>query len=271
MRSESVIGPTPRGAGRIRDINWPDYDSAGGASGNTNLRTRVSGTGPQAGQFNNLGTLLTVNQTFFQGLDIATVNDGGVVGTGGSISWRNVCNIHVRTTQPAVYWPQDDDWNVYRVVWIGMVNPLPGTNGQDSGLQFINSNTSSDGIQRTPQLGFGIQFTTTGTSFIANNGGGAVLTTIGTDGVGGWLSINYHSYDFRLISAFPGQPARLKLYVDNVLKINRSWEDGTLPVPAGATCGFWPALWNNTGGGVNAGVCTRLLSFQAAPTELMCL
>jgi hypothetical protein len=267
-RAEQVSSPPAPGAGRIRDVNFPDYDTAGAGASNVGLRPRDAGTGVLLGQSNNLGGLSTTNNLYFQGIDGGTENaGGGAPGTGGSLSWFNIVNVRVRTVAPP-FWPIDDDWNVHRVVWIAAMSIQP-TSLNDVGLQFVTSNTQTDGILRTPQNGFGIQYNLTGVSFMANNGGGAVQTQLATNGVAGFLSSDYHSFDIRLLSALPNQHARLKVFMDDTLVVSRDWTDGTLPVPVGAITGFFPALWNNaTGGG---GMVTRLLSFQAAPTELMVL
>lgn len=266
-RVESVTSASPPGAGRIRDLNYPDYTTAGAGAVAAGLRCRITGARLN-GQTNNLGSLSTAAFLFFQGVDCTTQNNTGIAGAGGSISFLNVANINLRTVKPA-FWPLDDDWNVHRIVWIAAMSQVP-TSLDDTGLQFINSATSTQGIRRTPQLGFGLQFTNTGLSLRTNNGGGSVDTVLATNGVGGYQQSDFHSYDIRLLSALPTQEALFKLYIDDVLATTISWAGGTiLPTPAAAFPVFFPAIWNNsTGGGA---VCTKLLSFQASTNELNCL
>lgn len=264
MRGDLVTSPSPPGAGRIRDLNFPDYTIAG-AGATTQIRCRNTGaflSGQSTGGISQSGML------FFQGMDVSTLNNtGGGAGLGGSLSWLNVCNINVRTIRPA-FWPLDDDWNVHRVVFIGCISVVP-TSNNDTGLQFINSNTVNQGMQRTPQVGFGIQFSQTGVAMRTNNGGGVVDTVLKTNGVGGWDSTKLHAYDLRIISALSTADAVLKIIIDDVLVRTEPWTGALLPTPQANFPSFYPCLWNDsTGGGA---ICTKNLSFQASINELGCL
>jgi hypothetical protein len=263
-RLESVTSPLPPGSGRIRDLVYPDYNTAGAAVTSAGMRARITGA-PLLGQINNLGSLVTTQFLAFQGVECTTQNNTGAAGAGGSISFLNIANVHIRTTKPA-NWPLDDDWNVHRIVWIASMSQLP-TSNNDTGLQLVNSAVQSAGIIRTPALGFGWQYTNAGLSFIANNGGGPVQTVLATNGVGGYQSSDFHSMEMRIFQAMPTADAFLKLVLDDVVIATISWAGGTLPAPAGAAAlAFFPTIWNNsTGGGA---VCTHYLGVQSAPTEL---
>jgi hypothetical protein len=264
-RGDSALSAYAPGSARIRDICFPDFNTAGAGATTGALRCRITGAQIVGATITNLGSLVTTQNVFFQGVDCQTINNTGAAGAGGSVSWLNICNVApLRTTKPA-NWPLDDDWNVHRVVWVASMSQTP-TSTNDTGLQLINSNTASEGIIRTPRAGLGLQFSTTGLSFLANNGGGPVQTVLATNGVGGYNAQDWHAYELRIFNALPTSDAFIKVVIDNVIVATISWAGGTLPVPSAAAVAFFPALWNNsTGGGA---VCTHYLGFQAAQSEL---
>lgn len=263
-RLESVTSSPPPGAGRIRDLNFPDPTASGAGALTVALRCRITGAQIFGGS-NNLGSLVTTTNLFFQGVDCTTMNNTGAAGAGGNIHFLNACNIAIRTVRPT-YWPLDDDWNVHRIVWIAATSSVP-TSANDYGLQFINSATSTDGISKTPQLGFGVQFTATGVSLRTNNGGGSTDTVLKTNGVGGFQSTDFHSYDIRILQAMPTTEATLKIIIDDVLAFTTTWAAGSiLPTPQATLPVFFPALWDNASG--PGAICTKLLSFQASTSEL---
>jgi hypothetical protein len=264
-RFESIASPIPPGAGRIRDLNFPDYTTAGAGS-LPNLRCRI--TGASFGGVQNNFTGLTTSWVFFQGLDAYQLVSSAGGGTGGSFSWLNNVNVNVRTSA-VNHWPLDDDWNVHRMVWIACINGAITTDN-DMGPQLLSSSTQTQGILRTPQNGLGFRFATGGKfNFIARNvANGLSEVTLATDGVGGYHVTDWHSYDLRLFSALPNQPPFLKILIDDVLVQTITWAGGTLPAngESGAgICGFFPTLICNSAN--TAGMFTKLLSFQAAPTE----
>ena len=263
-RDEQVVSPQAPGAGRIRDLMFPDPIGAG-ANPAISLRGRTYGGGVLNGSFNNFGGA-SRSWFYFNGMDSVTFNaGGGAAGTGGSLSFLNVANVMIRTTRPA-NWLADDDWNVHRIVWIAAMSQLP-TSNNDVGLQLVNSATLTDGILKTNAPGLGFQYNQAGTfTFITNTGAGAVQTVLATNGVGGYQQADFHQYELRIFSALPQADAFVKVLIDSAVVSTVSWAGGTLPVPAGAACGFFPTIFNNaTGGGA---VATHFLGLQAAPTEL---
>ena len=269
-RQDSVISASPPGAARIRDLNWPDYTSAGLAV-NNGLRCRITGASI-AGQTN---TFTSVNPGWVYdsggtptNADTYATSGGPAGGDGGSFSWQNVANINLRTS-PVNSWPLDDDWNVHRIVWIvsclGTV-----TTDNDMGVELIASATSTQGILRTPQNGFGFRFATGGKfNFITRNvANGLSEITLATNGVGGYSIANLNSYELRLFSALPNQPAFLKILINDVLVRTIQWAGGTLPAngeSGAAICGFFPMIIFNSAN--TAGLRTKFLGFSAGPTE----
>lgn len=266
MRGESFASPIPSGAGRVRDLFVPDTTVVGAGTYSGAIRARATGDVFFGAGMQNLGNLISSGNLFYQGVNCTTMNNVGAAGVGGCLSLLNAMNVMVRTTRPA-FWPLDDDYNVHRIVWIAAGFP-PLADTADYGLQLINSNVAAAGIIRTPALGFGFQWTVAGLAFIANNGGGPVLTPLLTDGVGGFVRNDWHSLEFRILQAMPTQDALLKIIVDDVLLSTISWAGGTLPVPVGPAVGFFPSLWMNA---ANQALVTHFLGVQSAPSELMVL
>ena len=274
-RSESVVSPFAPGSGRVRDINWPDQNTAGAAA-NIQLRPRIAGPA-FGGQTNNFGGSFAQTGWFFSNgsADCSNLNAGAAGGSGGSISWLNACNLHIRTTKPA-FWPLDDDWNVHRVVFVCALAGAVSTDN-DHGFELINSNAAAEGILRTPRLGFGIRFAVGGTNgkvnFITRNGGVTTETTLATDGVAGFNIQNFHSYELRIFQAMPTTDAFVKILIDSVVALTVSWAGGTLPVPGSesgnANVSFFPTAIANSSN--TSGLRIRGISFQAAPNELAIL
>lgn len=271
-RAETVSSPPPPGAGRFNDLSYPDVTVVGAAAQTPNLRARATGSIITGGTLQNLGGLVTSTSLYYQGVMSATMNNTGLAGAGGCISWLNVANIPIRTSLPAgAFWPLDDDNNVFRIVWISCIAALTGITNDDYGLQLINANSASAGIKRTPANGIGFQFTGTGISLRTNNGGGFVDTVLATNGVGGYSNQDYHSYEFRILNALPTQPATLKIVIDDIVLLTIPFVGGTpsLPLVTGSTAvTFFPALWINSPAVPNSAMVTHFLGIQNAPTEL---
>lgn len=270
LRLESLISPIPPGAGRIRDLNWPDYTTSGVGS-SPSLRCRITGTS-FGGVVNNFATLANNGWVFFQGMDSYQLVGGVAGGLGGSISWFNNCNVQVRTS-PVNHWPLDDDWNVHRIVWVACINGAISTDN-DMGIELLSTNVAVNGIMKTPCPGFGFRFAT-GAKFnfiTRTNAGGQSETTLATDGVGGYHVTDFHAYEMRIFSALPNVPAFLKLLIDGNVVATLPWATSNLPANGeGSTAfpGFYPTLICNSAN--TAGMFTNYLSFQASSTELGCL
>lgn len=273
MRAEQLSSSIPPGAGRVRDLNWPDYTTAGVGVAPA-LRCRITGTS-FGGATNNFSGLTGLRWDFHQGADCYQMFSGAGGGTGGSFSWLNNVNIQVRTS-PVAQWPRDDDWNVHRVVWIGCISGAI-TSDNDMGVELLSTNLASNGILRTPCAGLGFRFATGGKlNFISRNTAtGLSERTIAVGGVGGFLPTDFHSIDIRMFSALPNQPAFLRVLLDDANVLTIPWNDGTLPAngEAGAAFpGFFPVvICDSAQNGATTGLFTKLLSIQAAPTELMTL
>lgn len=270
-----MVSPLAPGAGRIRDLNWPDHN-IGGAGAAVQLRPRNYGPA-NGGQTNNFGGSFAQTGWFYSNNsgDCSNINAGAAGGSGGSISWLNNVNLHIRTTKPA-FWPLDDDWNVHRVMFICALAGAVSTDN-DHGLELINSNVAAAGILRTPEIGFGIRFAVGGTNgkvnFITRNAGVTTETTLATDGVAGFNIQNFHAYELRIFQAMPTTDAFVKILIDSVQVLSVSWAGGTLPIP-GSTSGnantsFFPTAIANSSN--TSGLRIRGISFQAAPTELAIL
>lgn len=270
-RGENVTSAPPPGAGRVRDLNWPDHTTAGTAlNGLLNLRCRI--TGAATGGVLNTFTTITGGWNFFQGMDVVQLVGGAAGGQGGSISWQNNTNIQIRTSNVA-NWPLDDDWNVHRIVWISCINGAVATDN-DMGLELLSTNVGANGILKTPCPGLGFRYATGGKfNFISRTfAGGLTERTLATDGVGGYHVTDFHSVDLRLFSALPNQPAFAKVLLDDQLVLTLPWATSNLPVNGeGASTfpGFFPTILCNASNA--AGMFTRLISFQAGPTESACL
>lgn len=269
-RSEQITSPTPPGAGRIRDLNWPDYTTAGTNSQPT-LRCRTSGAS-FGGVLTNFGAGASTIWNFANGMDAYSITSQAGGGTGCCYSWFNNVNVNVRTS-PLTYWPPDDDWNVHRIVWIAAING-PITTDNDMGPEFNSGNASTAGIVKDNSVGFGWRFATGGkANFITRSTAlGTTEITVGQNGVGGFQCTDFHSYELRIFSALPNVPAFLKLIVDDVLVQTIPWSSGKLPAngeQAANICGFYPVLFCNSAN--TTSLITKLLSFQAAPSELATL
>lgn len=266
-RLESIASPAPPGAARIRDLNFPDYTTAGTGAAIPGLRCRITGTSLN-GVENNYTGAFNKQWLFAQGADAYQMFSGGAGGTGGSFSWFNTCNIQVRTS-PLNHWALDDDWNVHRIVWIACINGAI-TSDNDMGVELLSTNTTNNAILKTPCPGFGFRFATGGKfNFITRTfGGGTTETTLATNGVGGYQQTDWHSYELRLFSALPNQPAFLKIVIDDAIVAALPWATSNLPANgegSPAFPGFYPILVCNSAN--TAGMFTKLLSFQAGPTE----
>lgn len=269
-RGDAATSAPPPGAGRVRDLNWPDYTTAG-VGITTALRCRITGT--SFGGQQNVFTAFNPGWVFdTTAADVMSSSGGPAGGDGGSISWLNNVNINIRTS-PLPYWPPDDDWNVHRIVWIASLAGAVTTDN-DMGVEILASSTPSAGILRTPANGFGFRYATGGKfNFITRNvANGLSEITLATNGVGGFNLANLHSYELRLFSALPNQPPFLKILIDDTLVQTIPWAGGTLPANGetqATTAGFFPIIIANSSN--TAALRTKYLSFQAAPSELYLL
>lgn len=273
-RTDQVTSAPPPGAGRIRDLSWPDFTTAGTAPGALNsLRCRITGANIP-GTLNNF-TALTADWQFFQGADVVQLVSSAGSGTGGSYSFLNTCNVNIRTTA-LPYWPTDDDWNVHRIMFVACVNGTVTTD-DDAGVELLNAGAgAAAGILRAalPSNGFGLRFGTGGThgtmQFVTrNNASGVVNSVLATDGVGGFDITKLHAYEMRIFSALANQPPFVKLLVDSVLVATIPFSNARMPQngeSGAAGCGFFPTVIMNTAN--TAGMFVRFCGFQAAPTEL---
>lgn len=279
-RAESVTSPAPPGAGRIKDMNYPDYTTAGtSAAALLNMRCRITGAA-SGGTLTNFSVLTGPSWQFsVNSCDSIQMVAGAAGGDGGSVSWLNQFNIHIRTSTGMPYWPLDDDWNVQRIVWVACINGSITTTN-DMGLELLNQGAAAGGgIIRSPSNGFGFQYDVGGTNgtvklLARNNASGQTQTLLATDGVGGFDIHKLHAFEMRIFSAVPGFDPVMKVLIDDVLITTMPFAGGAQKLPAngesGATgCGFFPTLICNSKN--TAGMFTKYLSFQASTTELGCL
>lgn len=273
-RVEAVSSPLPPGAGRIRDLNWPDYCTSG-TNSQPPLRCRITGA-PFGGTLVNFGVGASTIWNFQDGVDCYHLTANAGAGTGCCYTWFNNVNVSVRTT-PVTYWPFDDDWNVHRLVWIAKLLGNVATSN-DMGPQLNSGNTSTAGIIKDNALGFGFRYAPGGggngkINFISrSNALGTTEVTLATDGVAGFNIALLHSYELRILSALPNQPPLIKVLLDDVLVQTIPWSGGTLPAngeQAATITGFYPVLFCNASNAST--IATKYLSFQAGPTELACL
>lgn len=265
-RQEQVVSPTSPGAGRFRDMVWPDpgnLDSPPTSFVGNRLGTSLVGTNPVAETMGFGGGTTTLGATIF-GIDCAQIVSTAAAGLGYRFS--NSMMMHIKTTVNAIT-PANDDEQCYRV-FCNMAMQFAPTPGTDYGFEIVQGAGTSRILQEAlPGFGFVIQDGNV-VNFIVRGGLGLVTTALtGAP----FDTTQFHSYELRVTSATALVPAGLAVLIDNVAVTTlpaavTSWGGATaLPVSAlaGGRTGFRPAVYNVSA--INNALFVQKIRFCSAP------
>jgi hypothetical protein len=267
-RTETLISPVPPGAGRFRDMVWPDPSGLDGSPSSfvgNRLGTSLVGTNPIAVSIG-YGGGTSLGVASINGIDCANLpSNAGAVGLG--LRFDSSMVAHIKTTLNALAFQVDDE-QCFRVFCNMAMSsaPVPGT---DYGWYMTTANTNGR-ILGDVATGFGFLYVDANTvNFISRGPLGLVQQAVT---VAPFDTTQFHCYEMRITSATATTAAGLSVLIDNVpivLPASLSSWGGVSALPpsilfGGTRAGFRPGLYN-TSGLLNA-LFVQKLRFLSAPT-----
>lgn len=269
-RIESVISPGPAGAGRKRDFTFPDWciNMSGGPS---NLeRDRPGGSNGQSGSQSS-GTTGALVLGVALGVPCLKMTNGVNLNGGPVYTFDGGGRLLPSTVKTKIHFTNaTDDFAVYRVYAMMRVIATP-TDATDMGLQIVLGPNAAAAVLSGATPGWAIQFDNTGgCSLVQHGNSGAVTSVVLQSAAQGFVNTAWNMFEFRLISATRNADGSFKCFLNNQLKVTRSFSSvpDDLPIPSS------PGANVNNGYVVHAIAFSRnseldvgLMRSQVAPTE----
>ena len=268
-RTESIIPQQPTGAARKRDYTWPDpnVNSSGGPS--SLLRDRPGASNNASGA-QSAGTSGALTMGVINGVTCCRFTNGVNIGGGPTVT-LDAARLRVNLTSPITFFNSfTDDYAVYRFYAITRVTATP-VQANGNGIQLVTGNNIAQDLFVNASPGFAINYDNTGTMSLVIRDNAAATLTSTVISPAGFTNTDFHTPEFRLISAQPGVNATLKVLLDGKLRLSISWPTFgavNLPTPAGVggnvNNGFGPSIHCNA---QNSEMDVAMARVQMAPTE----